>query len=49
MLDNRNNERDLFENLDFMERSLEYDRADVKSRNMVRMALDLPLVKGETV
>lgn len=26
-----------------------YDRADLKSRNMVRMALDLPLVKGETV
>ena len=26
-----------------------YDRADLKSRNMVRMALDLPLVKGEEV
>ena len=26
-----------------------YDKSDVKSRNMVRMALDLPLVKEETV
>lgn len=26
-----------------------YDKSDIKSRNMVRMALDLPLVKEETV
>ena len=29
--------------------ALAYDRADIKSKNMVRMALDLDLVKEETV
>ena len=34
---------------DAYEVDLAYDRADIKSKNMVRMALDLELAKEETV